>query len=150
MSLFSSCRSSPTPTLITAQHVSLDVVSLEKDPGLRRLEPTVRTGCPVFLEDSIFGSLLNVSSLGVLNLARTKSGRPSCDEGRIVGGPDATPLARSDVTGAPWHQDASGAPLPIRRSGFAAVPKLPWARTTLARNLDLWLGPLMDGKDSTL
>ena len=80
---------------------------------------------------------MDYPSLGVLHLARTKSGRPSFDEGRIVGGPDATPLARSDVTGAPWRGDASGAPLPIRRSGFAAVPKLPWARTALARNLDL-------------
>ncbi len=76
-------------------------MSLESNPDLRRLEPTERTGCPVFLEDLIFGSLLDVSSLGVLHLARTKSGRPPFDEGRIVGGPDATPLARSDVTGAP-------------------------------------------------
>ena len=83
-------------------------------------------------------------------MARTKSGRPSFDEGRIVGGPDATPLARSDVTGAPWHEDTSGAPLPLRRSGLVAVSKLPWTRAISARYLDLWLGPLMDGKDLTL
>ena len=66
-------------------------MSVVEDPGLRGLEPTVRTGCPVFLEGLFLGNLLDDPSLGVLHLARTKSGRPSFDEGRIVGGPDATP-----------------------------------------------------------